>query len=584
VRFRGLTAIVAACLGLGALAPSALASGSPQGPPAGPTTPPFYQCPAIGFDTSCQFLVDVTNAGIDIVQDPAQSYYDGADDVTVAVQNDTSAPLSSVHLGVAGSGDGAFGFDGDGLCNPGSGPSPEGCPFGPPGNNSTPFDYFGPDTVLEADPASADDGTVAFTTPLQPGQYTYFSLEAEPGGDPTLAGGNVNDVITSTLTYTGNPELGSGKLSVPTPIGVTDQAAILGPNATQASGSVTYKVYSNAACTTKVGESVKTIVTPGTIPPSDPIGAALPTNATYYWVVEYSGNAAPNENTPAKSACGNEVMTFGTPPPLPTPTVTTALSGGGQVGTQLTVPQGTAVTDNATIAAPGGVPVTGYLSYEVYTSSTCLPFTQVKGAGGGPTTGSGPASNALALGPGTYYFQAIYSGNSALSKAASPCGSEILTVAAPPPPPPPPSSQFTPVGNPQVNTHNGQLVVIGQFPAPGTATSTAIVQQGASIARVRTLAIDARHRHCPHGYVHRGSRCINNAPATYGTTILAIPAPGTYSIVINPSSRVLRALKQGKRLDVTISTTFQNKAGGAPVTHLQTVRVKLRIRHHHHRH
>jgi hypothetical protein len=582
-KFRSVLAMTLAAGGLAVLAPGAFASGSAQGPPAGPTTPPFFQCPAIGLDTTCEFLVDVTNSGPNVLQDPSQHFYDGTDDVTVAIQNDSSAPIGSVHLGVANSGDGAFFFDGDGLCNPGSGPSPDECPFGPPGNNSSPFDYFGPDTVLEPDPASADDGTVVFTTALQPGQYTYISLEAPPVGVPYLAAGNANDIVTSSLTDTANAELTGAVIALPANADVTDQAAILGPNASQATGTVTYKVYSDALCTTKVGESVKTIVTPGEIPASGPIGAALTNNANYYWVVEYSGNEGEHPNTPTKSACGNEVMTFGTPPVLPAPTVATVLSGGGQVGTHITVPTGTAVTDNATITAPAGQPISGRLSYEVYSSSSCSPFSQIKGAGGGLTTGSGPASAALTLPAGTYYFQAAYSGNGTLGPAVSPCGSEVLTVVTPTPPPP--NSQFIPVGNPQFNSRTGQIVVIAQFPAPGTATTTAVVQQGATVARASdALAEAARHsKRCKRGFVRKGRRCVNNAPVTYGTTILTIPAPGTYSIVINPSALVLRALKQGKKLNVLTSTTFQNRAGGAPVTHVGDVQVKLKLKKHRHR-
>src|SRR6267143_2170153 len=102
-KFRGLLAL--ALGGLAVLVPGAGATGSAQGPPAGPTTPPFFQCPAIGLDTTCQFLVDVTDAGSTVLQDSSQSFYDGSDDVTVAIQNDSSTPLGSVHLGVANSGD-----------------------------------------------------------------------------------------------------------------------------------------------------------------------------------------------------------------------------------------------------------------------------------------------------------------------------------------------------------------------------------------------------------------------------------------------------------------------------------------------
>jgi hypothetical protein len=559
---------------------SASASGFAQGPPAGPTSPPFFQCPAIGLDTTCQFLVDVTNSGTTVFQDASQHFYDGNDDVTVAIQNDTTSPLGSVHLGVANSGDSAFSFDGDGLCNPGSGPSPDGCPFGPPGNNQDPFDYFGPDTVLAADPGTLDSGTVAFTTALQPGQYTYVSLEAPPVPNPYLAAGEVNDIVTSELT-SASVEPGA-VIALSAPADVTDKATIQGPNAPFAEGSVTYKVYSDPTCKTLVGNGGTKNVAAGAAEPSNPVGAVLANNAVYYWVVEYTGNAGEHPNAKTVSACGNEIMTFGTPIPPPGPTVATVLSGGGQVGPKITVPPGTAVTDTATIVAPGGQPVTGRLSYEVYTTPSCTPGTQIKGAGGGLTTGSGPVSNPLTLAAGTYYFQAAYSGNGALGPAVSPCGSEVLTVTPPsPPPPPPPSSQFTSVGNPQVNTTNGQIVVIGQFPAAGTATSTGTVAHGATLARLERLVAEAAKRKskkCRRGFVKKKGKCVSNGPVLYGSTTLPVPAPGTYSIVISPSGQVLKALETGKALNVIVSTTFQNRAGGAPVTHVQDVVVKLKAK------
>jgi hypothetical protein len=565
-------------IGFGPLVASASASGFAQGPPAGPTSPPFFQCPAIGLDTTCQFLIDVTNSGITVSQDASQHFYDGADDVTVAIQNDSTSPLVSIHVGVGNSGDSSFSFDGDGLCNPGSGPSPDGCPFGPPGNNETPFDYFGPDTLLTADAGTSDSGTVAFTTALQPGQYTYVSLEAPPAPNPYLAAGEVNDIVTSELTGVG-VEPGA-VIAIPAPANVTDQATIQGPNAAFAEGSITYKVYSDPTCKTLVGNGGTKTVTAGIAESSDPVGAALANNAAYYWVVEYTGNAGAHSNSKTVSACGNEVMTFGTPPPPPGPTVATVLSGGGHVGAKITVPTGTAVTDTATVIPPAGQPVSGRLSYEVYTTPSCTPGTQIRGAGGGLTSGSGPASNPLTLAAGTYYFQAAYSGNGTLGPAVSPCGSEVLTVTPlSPPPPPPPNNQFISVGNPQVNTTTGQIVVVGQFPAPGTATSTGTVSQGATLARFKELVAEAarkKSKKCKRGFVRKKGRCISNAPVLFGVATLSIPSAGTYSIVINPTSKVLKALKAGKKLNVVVTTTFQNRAGGTPVTHVQDVAVKLK--------
>ncbi len=178
-------------------------------------------------------------------------------------------------------------------------------------------------------------------------------------------------------------------------------------------------------------------------------------------------------------------------------------------------------------------------------------------------------------------------GNTGAQAPADPTGTAQVTFVAPPSTPPPaPSGAFIPVGNPQFNPTTGQIVVIAQFPAPGTATSTGVVQQGATLARAQedalikeALAEAAKHKKskkCKRGFVKKGKKCLNNAPVVFGTTAQTISAAGTYSIVINPSSKVLKALKAGKKLNVVVSTTFQNRAGGAPVTHLQSVFVKLK--------
>ncbi len=327
-------------------------------------------------------------------------------------------------------------------------------------------------------------------------------------------------------------------------------------------GTVTYKVYSDPGCSKEVFSSKVTITTEGVVPPSEPVGEKLPTNANYYWMVEYSGNEEEHPNSKNTSYCGNEVMTFGTPPVTAGTVSTSLVASNGVNGAQITVPAGTAVHDTVTVA---GQPQSGRVTYYVFSDATCT--TQVKTPlGGGVASNSAfPASANVTLPVGTYYFQAAYSGGGGVSGSRSPCGSEVLTVV--PPPPPPPNNAFTPVGTPQLNPKTGQLVVIGQFPAAGTATSIGSIPHGATLARVeQVVASAARHRgktkKCKRGFVKKGKRCVSNAPVVYGTGVLAIPGPGTFSIVINPTPAVLKALKAGKKLNVVVSTTFQNKDGG----------------------
>jgi hypothetical protein len=414
---------------------SAVASGSAQGPPGLPTSAPFEQCAAVYEDPSCGYLIDITTASQPtVLVDPTIGYYEKEDDVLVGVQNDSSAPVSSIHVGVAGSGYGSFGFDGDGLCTPGGGPVPSDCPFGPLEGAG---DYFGPDTVLTPDSSSTDDGTVSFPTPLQPGQYTYFSLES-PFSGATVVAGSHNDTISTLLSDGTNAGV---RLVDPSPVPVTDTATLHGANAEKAEvgKKVIYRVYKDPACTQEVlvlGKAAggeKPIITEGVLPESEPV-AGLATDAVYYWKVSYEGDGHGNEQV--EGNCGDETMTFGTPPSKPKAEINTVLKGSAaESGTQMTVVLGTPATDTASVTL-SGQPQSGRVTYYVYSDAAC--HTQVPGANLGNSVsadGLYASSAAVVLPIGTYYFQAIYSGNSNTVGGRSACGAEVLNVVAPAPAP-----------------------------------------------------------------------------------------------------------------------------------------------------
>jgi hypothetical protein len=437
VRLFGIfaVALLAAC----ATATSALAAyGSAQSPSL-PATPPFTQCPAVYLDASCTDLILITNSAPNgvILRDPEVSYYEGSDDVLVGVQNESSSPVSSLQVGVPGSGDSTFGFDGDGLCTPGGAPVPGECPFGP--STEDPFDYWGPDAQLTANGGETDAGVVTFPEPLQPGQYTYFSLESQPGNATIDLG---NDLIETSLTD-GESQTGQ-HITDASPVNVTDTASLRGVHASEAEvgKKVIYRLYSDASCTKEITEGgkpaggEKKIVTEGVLPESSVVGAKLATNAVYYWRAEYEGDSHGNERV--IEPCGDETMTFGTPPARAGATVSTTLNGsGGQSGSSITVNEGTSVTDTASVTQ-GGAAQAGRVTYYVFSDAGCSQ--QVAGVRLGSsvsTGGSYGASSKVTLPVGTYYFQAIYSGNGSVAPARSACGSEVLNVVTPPPPPPP---------------------------------------------------------------------------------------------------------------------------------------------------
>jgi len=180
--------------------------------------PLFTQCPADGLDTGCQFLIVFTNSGKTVFEDPNQGPYEGAEDALIGVQNNSSQPIDAIPLSVSGSP--LFGFDGDGLCNPGSGPlapgcrvaphepagttcGPQGdaCSFPPPAGEpfsytepgalapNTQNGYEGPTSWFSNVSAAESSGQVNFSPPLPPGQSTYFSLEEPPSASALIVGG-----------------------------------------------------------------------------------------------------------------------------------------------------------------------------------------------------------------------------------------------------------------------------------------------------------------------------------------------------------------------------------------------------------
>jgi hypothetical protein len=98
-------------------------------------TVPFTECPAVGADTSCGLLIDITDSGVAVLQDPSQGPYDGSDDTLVGVLNQSSKSIG--HLALA-SNTPIFAFDGDGICSGFYGLI-AGCPSGQTG-------YEGPGT------------------------------------------------------------------------------------------------------------------------------------------------------------------------------------------------------------------------------------------------------------------------------------------------------------------------------------------------------------------------------------------------------------------------------------------------------
>jgi uncharacterized protein (DUF2345 family) len=180
-----------------------------------------------------------------------------------------------------------------------------------PGLSSVPLDATGTAnlTGLSLNTASGLPQFIVTLTnaPVTPGPFTVrldWTSTYDPsctGSNPTTTtlDANLSDGTTTAKTLTewqGTP--------------VDNNATLSGTNAATATGVVAYHWWTDNTCTTKATtDSVQTITTPGTLPPSDNVN--LPAGV-YYETVDYSGDSL---NLPSSTSCGSEVLTV---KPVPT--------------------------------------------------------------------------------------------------------------------------------------------------------------------------------------------------------------------------------------------------------------------------
>jgi hypothetical protein len=183
----------------------------------------FPQCPPVDADQGCQFLITVTSGGPSVTQDTTQGPYEGEDDSLIGVQNNSSNAITALPLAAPGTS--LFGFEADGICDPGTAPLPPGCvtvpgspagttcgaksvacsfppPAGEPANyteggatSALPWPngdrqngYEGPTSWFSGISADTSGGTVNFSPPIAPGGSTYFSLESPPSASAIQVG------------------------------------------------------------------------------------------------------------------------------------------------------------------------------------------------------------------------------------------------------------------------------------------------------------------------------------------------------------------------------------------------------------
>lgn len=213
--------------------------------------PPFMQCPSVGASPTCAILIELTDQGLNIFEDPLVGPFDGIEDTLVGVVNNSSATVNQITLsGVGVFGDPIFGLDGDGICA-GFSPGPPACPYGPTG-------YEGPNTSFANISANGTTGDVVFTGGLAPGQSTYFSLEDKLQPQlievidltPATASNplSTSHIVTATVKKGDGTPI-SGR-TVTFSVDSGPDAGQTGTDATDANGQATFTVTNNGTAGT----------------------------------------------------------------------------------------------------------------------------------------------------------------------------------------------------------------------------------------------------------------------------------------------------------------------------------------------
>ncbi len=274
-------------------------------------------------------------------------------------------------------------------------------------------------------PASEEKTLEAGTVYYWQAEYTGDSKNA---ASKSTCGKEILTVkaATSLATSLSGEEKSGEEITVNEGAKVKDTATLSGTKSSTATGKAKYKVYSDSKCETLVSEAGEVTVSGTSVPASEE--KTLEAGAIYYWQAEYLGDSL---HQASKSTCGKEVLTV-----KALVSISTLLAGLGAEGEEtvegeeISVPAGTAAVDTATLSGTKASQATGSLEYFVYSDSKCEKL--VTGAGEVEVKGTAvPASDEVTLEEGTYYWQAVYSGDALHQGSTSNCGDEIARAIAP---------------------------------------------------------------------------------------------------------------------------------------------------------
>ena len=360
--------------------------------------------------------------------------------------NGNVAPESTItgpDTGLTGPDDIVVGFGGELYVSSGFLGSPSLTVYAPGASgDATPTqDITGTNTgFAEIDDLAVDDAGNIYTTDVEANDVAIFAAGATGNVAPTAVIGGSNTTFgepegVAVAGPQGPPQganvtTSASATSISLGQSTSDSATVTqGANNKSPTGSLVFRLFgpNDSTCSAAPAfVSSEETVTGAAVYKSPPF---TPTAAgTYNWQALYSGDANNGEvTTPCRDPA--ETVTVGV---LPT-SLATSLSGNDESGSSISVPLATPVTDNATVSGTDASTAAGSVIYNVYSDSSCSILVSNTPPETITTPGTLPPSAPVTFTTaGTYYWQALYSGDSANAASMSPCGpsGEIETVGS----------------------------------------------------------------------------------------------------------------------------------------------------------
>ena len=288
--------------------------------------------------------------------------------------------------------------------------------------------------VTGSAPISTSGGvsTASFSAPFTaPALGTYY-WRATYAGDAnnnatSTACGAADEVLgvglaSPTITTQASP----ASITVGTASTVGDLATFQNTTAAAPTGSVTFTLYTDSACTAPAGVSgVGGISTSGGVSTASfSTGWIAPQTGTYYWQASYAGDVNNNTFTEPSAAATELIVVNPGSPAITTQANPTQVA----VGVVSTVGDA-ALFSGTTLVAP-----TGSVTFTLYANNTCTVPAGLTGNGaihtsGGVSTASFSAAWSASA-PGTYYWRATYAGDRNNDGFTTVCGDAGETVIA----------------------------------------------------------------------------------------------------------------------------------------------------------